>query len=82
MSGRSMTIITLSGFGDFSEDKAGYRELKRAAESHGVKFYATYYDHELQGTPEAIEAITKELWGMPRDQWGENALTETPIDPD
>lgn len=70
-------LITLSGFGDFDENEDGLRELIVTAKKHNVEFYPTYYDHELKGTKEAIEAITLELWSMPRDQWVENALTET-----
>jgi hypothetical protein len=68
-------IITLSGFGDFSEDKWREKELREATIRHSVEFYPTYYDHELKGSREAIEAITMELWSMPSDQWSENGLT-------
>lgn len=70
-----MKKITLEGFGELDED--GDREqLAEAAERHGVEFYAGYYDHGLKGDPKKIEALTMDLWGMPRDQWAENALIE------
>jgi len=74
-------IITLSGLGDFSEDENQdkYNDIKRAAKKHHVEFYPTYYDHELKGAPDAIEALTQELWSMPRDQWADNNLTETEV---
>lgn len=68
--------ITLSGFGDFSEDATGLRDLRGACKRHKVSCTPTYYDHELRGDADAIEAITMELWGMPRDQWADNALNE------
>ncbi len=71
-------LITLEGFGEL--DGEGEREqLAEAAKRHSVEFYAGYYDHGLKGTAKAIEAITQELWGMPRDQWSENALNESPV---
>ncbi len=70
-------IITLSGFGDFSENMQEGLSIQDAAKKHGVEFYPTYYDHELKGAREAVEAITMELWSMPSDQWKENALYET-----
>lgn len=76
-----MKQITLSGFGDFSDNKSGYTELKAAAKAHGVEFYPTYYDHELKGDRAAIEAITQYLWSMGSDEWIENGLTESEIDP-
>lgn len=72
-------IITLSGFGDFCDHPLNEKELREAAYRHGVEFYSTYYDHELKGDRDAIEAITEELWSMSRDEWGENALIETEI---
>lgn len=74
-----MQKITLGGFGDFSEDPEREEEIRAAALAHGVEFYPTYYDHELKGDAAEIEAITMELWSMPRDQWSENALHETVI---
>jgi len=73
------TTITLSGFGDFSENEADLIDLMESARKHGVEFYPTYYDHELKGTRGAIEAVTQDCWGMSRDEWSENALTETEI---
>lgn len=71
-----MKTITLEGFGELTEP--GEREqLAEAAKRYGVEFYAGYYDHGLKGTAKAVEAVTKDLWSMPRSQWGENGLTET-----
>lgn len=75
-----METITLAGFGDFSEDEAGLIDLQNTARAHGVEFYPTYYDHELKGSAKEIEAITQELWSMPRDQWAENNLFESPTE--
>lgn len=72
--------ITLSGFGDFSENPEGEEALEKSAKAHGIEFYPTYYDHELKGERDAIECITKDLWGMKSDEWAENALYETKID--
>lgn len=74
-----MKIITLSGFGDFSEDEAARIDLEDAAKAHGIKFYPTYYDHELMGDRKEIEAITQELWNMSSDEWTENNLFETAV---
>ena len=74
-----MEKITLGGFGSFSEDEAGRAELERVAKEHGVEFYPTYYDHELKGDAKEIEAITQEIYGMKRDEWSDNNLTETQI---
>lgn len=71
--------ITLSGFGDFSENAEGLKDLKKSAKAHNVQFYSTYYDHELKGNRSDIEAITMELWSMPADQWADNALIETEL---
>ena len=73
-------IITLSGLGELEED--GEREsIAEVAKAHGAEFYPTYYDHELKGTPEAVEAVTVALWSMKRDEWSENALTESDATP-
>ena len=71
--------ITLSGFGDFHSNEEGINDLQACAKRHSVDFYPTYFDHELKGDAQAIEKITIELYGMPRDQWAENALYETII---
>ncbi len=75
----NMEKITLGGFGDFSENEEGLKDLQEAAKVHGLECYPTYYDHELKGEADKIEALTQDLWGMPRDQWSENALTETEV---
>jgi hypothetical protein len=76
-------LITLSGFGELVDDETGdesdRKELAECAERHGVEFYPTYYDHELKGKREDIESITMELWSMSKDEWSENALTETEL---
>jgi len=75
-------IITLCGFGDLSEegDQGMLEDLQAAAVRHGVEFRETqYYDHELKGDATAIEALTQDLWGMPRDEWIENGLHEDPV---
>lgn len=72
-------IITLSGFGDFYENDDGLMDLFNKAKEHNIECYATYYDHELKGDADTIEQITKELWGMSRDEWAENALIEEVI---
>ncbi len=68
--------ITLSGFGDFHENEEDLKDLQETATRHGVEFYPTYYDHELKGNADDIEAVTKDLWGMPREQWEDNNLIE------
>lgn len=68
--------IRLGGFGDFSENPEGLDELKQAAKDHKVACVPGYYDWELIGDRDEIEKITMELWSMPRDEWGENLLTE------
>jgi len=72
---RDLEVIHLAGFGDFSENEDDLIELKQVAEKHHVACNATYYDHELVGTRDAIEAVTQDMWGMPRDQWEDNGLT-------
>jgi len=71
--------ITLGGFGSFEDDKEGLKELQTASLRHGLELYPKYYDHELKGDATAIEALTQELWNMPRDEWNENGLYEEPI---
>lgn len=72
-------IITLCGFGDFSENPEEEKLIAKTAKAHSVEFYPTYYDHELKGQRRDIEAITQELWGMPRYEWSENALHESRV---
>jgi len=73
-------IITLCGFGDLKYDQDDLKDLQAGAVRHGVEFYETqYYDHELKGDATAIEALTQDLWSMPRDQWIENGLHEDPV---
>lgn len=71
--------ITLSGFGDFSEDAEGKKTLFKAAKSYGLECYPTYYDHELRGNADTIEKLTLDLWSMARDEWEDNALTESDV---
>lgn len=71
------TYITLSGFGTFEDNEEQLKELKEISKKNNVECYATYYDHELKGEVNAIESILKEMYGMTRDQWNENALQET-----
>jgi hypothetical protein len=70
-------IIQLAGFGDLNdkENATTKKDLQRMAKKHNCELYPTYYDYELKGTEKDIEAITMELWSMPKDQWTENALT-------
>lgn len=71
-------IITLSGFGELDGENE-YKDLKDFARAHGVELYYTYYDHELKGDRNAIEAITQSLWSMPATEWADNALIENPV---
>ena len=61
------------------EKPSTLEDLQNAAIRHGVEFYETHYDHELKGDATDIEALTQDLWGMPRDQWIENLLHEEPV---
>ncbi len=79
---KPVEMITLAGFGDFSEDPEREKDIREAAERLGLAFYPTYYDHELKGDAEAIEKLTEELWSMGRDEWSENALHEEPVVPE
>ncbi len=76
---KPVELITLAGFGDFSEDPEMENDIREAAKRYGLEFYPTYYDHELKGDAAQIEALTRDLWGMDRDEWSENALHEDPV---
>lgn len=67
--------IILSGLDGIHEHK----RIKAAAAIYDVEFYPSYYDHELKGDRDAIEALTVDLWGMKSDEWADNGLTETTI---
>jgi len=74
-----MKIITISGLGDFSDDEEELKNLKRTCKAHKVALYPTYYDWEMKGIREDIEAVTQAMWSMPRDQWSDNNLIETNV---
>lgn len=60
--------------GGILEDYGG-KDLEEAAKLHNVKVEHGYYEWILTGTMDDIEAVTVELWNMPRDQWEENAIS-------
>ncbi len=72
----SKKIITLSGFGTFDGNEEALQDMKAIAKRYGIEFCTTYYDHELRGSADDIERVTLGLWGMKRDDWADNGLTE------
>lgn len=67
-------IIILDGIST-EEVAEENRHIQEVAEKHNIQLIPMYHSFGLKGTIENVEAVTLELWNMPRDQWEENALS-------
>jgi len=71
---KQTNIIKLDGFdGEMTEDEL--ERINEVVEKNNCTFEPGYFSFYIKGNIDDVEACTKKLWGMPRDEWEDNSLS-------